>query len=114
MDKYIKLNDIIELYNKSYLVIECKYLNSCEGCYFRNNNLSCDVAKSLDNKDITCSQDVILIPMIDTRSIRFKTDTIQPLVCNEDVCPYYSDDENCHIGKGSECLLNRIMNYKIK
>ena len=52
--------------------------------------------------------------MIDTRSIRFKTDTIQPLVCNEDVCPYYSDDENCHIGKGSECLLNRIMNYKIK
>lgn len=114
MDKRIGLNDIVELDNKSYLAIKCKYHNSCEGCYFRNDYLSCSIVKLLNDKDLVCSSNVILIPMIDTRSIRFKTDTIQPLVCNEDVCPYYSDDENCHIGKGSKCLLNRIMNYKIK
>lgn len=114
MDRLIELNDIIELDNKSYRAIKCKYPNSCEGCYFRNDYLACGIVKSLDDKGLTCSSNVILIPMIDTRSIRFKVDTIQPLVCNEDVCPYYSDDENCHIGKGSECLLNRIMNYKIK
>lgn len=103
---YVSSNESIRL----IVDHEASY-ESCNGCYF-GNAILCSVPDRLN-----CLEYGVIFKLMDTNDMLMTNEfsielsSIKRSLCNEDTCPYYSDEcVNLHSGRDEDyCLIKSIL-----
>lgn len=91
-------------------ILKAKKGSYCEACYLHS------IAQCLNDNKITCGENVLVLDKENEYGMEFNElsrihiplTKVRSNICNEDTCPYYSDECVNTIRKSDNCLI-RIM-----